>query len=273
MPLFYSNTGEAVYSEAEFSLGGDDWTEHGIQTLVLYFYGAAGNTGQLSVKIDDVEVPYPGDAADITRPRWKQWNIDLASFGISLQNVTTLGIRIDGNAAAGTLYFDDIRLYRSAPAMASEEIWLEAEAGALTAPMRAFSALPGASGGEYIGVELGNVSTANPPAPDGTATYSITVKGGTYKLLARVIAPSDGEDSLWVRIQGATTNTNNHSSGWVRWNEMVHGTDWQWDEVHSSDDGNQTVYFTMPAGTYTLEIGYREDNAYVDAIVITKIEP
>ena len=197
---------------------------------------------------------------------------DSIPLGIDLSNVAQFSIgfeRTGASGGSGTVIIDDILLYRSAPAMASEEIWLEAEAGAVTAPMNAYSALPGASGGSYIGAELGNSSTGNPPAPDGTATYSITVQGGTYKLLCRVIAPSSGEDSLWVRIQGATTNTNNHSSGWVRWNDMVHGTDWQWDEVHSSDDSAQTVYFTMPAGTYTLEVGYREDGAYVDALLLT----
>ncbi|UCC99263.1 MAG: LamG domain-containing protein [Phycisphaerales bacterium] len=116
MPLSYGNTGGATYSEAERSFAvGQDWTRHGIQTLVLYFHGTSGNTGQLYVKVNGSKVLYDGDAADIARPRWKQWNIDLASLGIDLQNVTTLGIGMDGDGASGTLYFDDIRLYRQSP--------------------------------------------------------------------------------------------------------------------------------------------------------------
>jgi len=57
---------------------------------------------------------------------------------------------IDGNAAAGKLYVDDLRLYRTAPAAAAEELWMEAESGTITAPMMVFSAIPGASGGQYI---------------------------------------------------------------------------------------------------------------------------
>jgi hypothetical protein len=110
MPLFYSNTGTATYSEAELPLESEDWTIADIKMLVLYFHGTSGNTGQLSVKVNGIEVPYPGDATDISRPRWKQWNIDLASIGADLQNVTTLGIRIDGNGAAGTLYVDAIQI-------------------------------------------------------------------------------------------------------------------------------------------------------------------
>jgi hypothetical protein len=84
--------------------------------LVLYFHGAEGNTGQLYVKIDGSKVVNDGDAGDIAKAEWKQWNIDLAPLGAGVQSVTKLVIGIDGNGAGGTLYIDDIRLYRSAPA-------------------------------------------------------------------------------------------------------------------------------------------------------------
>ena len=116
MPFFYNNTGGAAYSEAELPLSPpQNWTQAGAATFVLYFHGAEDNTGQLYVRIDGSKVVYDGDAGDIAKPRWKQWSIDLASLGSSLQNVTKLSIGIDGNGASGTLYFDDIRLYRSAP--------------------------------------------------------------------------------------------------------------------------------------------------------------
>jgi hypothetical protein len=82
---------------------------------VLYFHGAEGNTGQLYLKINGTKVVYGGDAGDIVKPEWKQWNINLASLGVDLQNITKLAIGIDGNGASGTLYVDDIRLYRLAP--------------------------------------------------------------------------------------------------------------------------------------------------------------
>ena len=112
MPLSYDNTGAAVYSEAERTFAvGQNWTEAGSQTLVLYFRGTEGNTGQLYVKVNASKVVYPGDAADIAKAQWKQWNINLAPLGVDLQNVTKLSIGIDGNGASGTLYIDDIRLY------------------------------------------------------------------------------------------------------------------------------------------------------------------
>jgi len=116
MPLSYDNTGAAAYSEAELTLSpSQNWTQAGAATFVLYFHGTEGNTGQLYVKVNGSKVVYNGDAGDIAKAEWQQWNIDLASLGIDLQNVMKLSIGIDGNGASGTLYIDNIRLYRSAP--------------------------------------------------------------------------------------------------------------------------------------------------------------
>ena len=116
MPLAYSNTGGAAYSEAELPLSPpQNWTQAGAAAFVLYFHGAEGNTGQLYVKVDGSKVVYGGDAGDIAKVEWKQWTIDLASLGAGAQNVMKLVIGVDGNGATGTLLFDDIRLYRLAP--------------------------------------------------------------------------------------------------------------------------------------------------------------
>ncbi|MCP4256277.1 MAG: discoidin domain-containing protein [Planctomycetes bacterium] len=112
MPLFYSNTAGATSSEAQRTFAvAQDWTQAGVQTLVLFFHGTAGNTGQLYVKVNGSKVLYDGDAADIEQEQWTQWNIDLASLGVTLQNITTISIGIDGTDAVGTLYIDDIGLY------------------------------------------------------------------------------------------------------------------------------------------------------------------
>jgi hypothetical protein len=111
MPLIYSNTSGATYSEGERTFAvPQDWSKHGVRTLGLWFDGAVTNTGTLYAKVNGSKVVYDGDAADLRRG-WQAWNIELTSFGVDLQSVKTLGIGIDGNGAGGTLHVDDIRLY------------------------------------------------------------------------------------------------------------------------------------------------------------------
>ncbi|MHC4510505.1 MAG: discoidin domain-containing protein [Planctomycetota bacterium] len=285
MPLLYSNTGGATYSEAIRTFAApQDWTKYGIQTLVLYFHGTPGNTGQLYVKVNGVKVAYPGAAADIQDIRWKQWNIDLASLGVNLASVTTLAIGVDGNGAAGTLYVDDILLYLLAPeiVVSSEEIWIEAEAAdTITDPLTVRDD-PLASGGKYIGTDQGIGNSSDSPPPDGVATYTFTVQGGIYRVSCRIIIPSG--DSFWVRIPGATNLTpgedpdnpgedpDNPGTGWVRWSDPPNSTGWYWYDVFSGDHDAETANWTLPAGTYTLEIARREDGALMDVIVISKID-
>jgi concanavalin A-like lectin/glucanase superfamily protein len=116
MPLFYDNAGGV--SETDLTLAGQDWTRAGITTLTLFFRGEADNTGgQLYVKINGVKVAH-GGADALSKLLWQQWNIDLASVGTNLANVTSLTIGIEGSGA-GKVYIDDIRLYLEAAAVAT----------------------------------------------------------------------------------------------------------------------------------------------------------
>jgi hypothetical protein len=285
VPLTYNNSvassSEVTVDPANLPIG-RDWTVGSPQALVLWFHGNPANavTEQMYVRINDVKVTYPGSAADVAEPRWKQWNIDLTALGISPGSVTQLGIgfeRTGTNGGTGTVFIDDILLYRLAPEIVvpSEEIWIEAEAAdTITEPMKIYDD-PAASGGRYIGTtdDISN-SSNSPPAPAGTASYTFTAGGGTYKISGRINIPS-GNNSFWVRIQGATipAETEIDSSGWVRWNDPPDAPNWFWNDVFSDDDNEDaTVLFTMPAGTYTLEIAYRETGAMLDAIVISRID-
>ena len=277
VPLVYDNSvaslSEVTVNTNDLAIG-RDWTKGAPETLVLWFYGDPGNTGgQLYVKINGVKVVYPEDPGAATPPEWatwRQWNIDLASLGINLANVTTLTIGVDGVGATGLFYFDDILLYKSAPPALKVLTWFEAESGTITAPMLVYSGDPTASGGQYIGTEeiLGD-ETGNPPA-DGIATYNFTVPGGTYKVVLRIVATS-GSNTFWVRIPTATTNTSNHASGWVLFGQPQLSDDWQWAEVTSQNDDNQVVEFTLPVGTHTLEVARREDGTLLDAVAVVSL--
>jgi len=120
MPLNYDNNFGP--SETTLTLGGQDWTASGIQTLSLAFRGTTGNTGNLYVKINNTKVAYDGPAVNLGREAWQIWNIVLANTGASLNNVNTLSIGVDGGSAAGMLYIDDIRLYAEVFGASSNDI-------------------------------------------------------------------------------------------------------------------------------------------------------
>jgi hypothetical protein len=127
MPLFYDNNKQGFfkYSEAELTLTESrDWTENGINKLSIWFRGDSANAAEmLYVALNGSAVVSHNnpDAAQISI--WTQWNIDLQAFadqGVNLVNVNTIAIGLGNKknpvaGGSGTMYFDDIRLYRPAP--------------------------------------------------------------------------------------------------------------------------------------------------------------
>ncbi|MBP8303779.1 MAG: hypothetical protein KBE04_06610 [Phycisphaerae bacterium] len=110
MPLYYDNAGQ-TYSQTDRTwTPAQDWSRFGVTTLVVFFYGRAGNTGQLYVKINGTKIPYPGSSADLATEAWTPWEIDLASHGVPLASISSLSLGIDGSGASGLIYLDDIRL-------------------------------------------------------------------------------------------------------------------------------------------------------------------
>jgi hypothetical protein len=119
MPMYYDNA--VGKSESTLTLtSNNDWTIKGVDTLTIWYRGAATNSAEtMYVTLNGsatVDNDNPGAALS---PRWTEWNIPLQAFadqGINLTSVTsiTLGLR-SGTGGAGMLYFDDIRLYPPAP--------------------------------------------------------------------------------------------------------------------------------------------------------------
>ncbi|MCH7920761.1 MAG: hypothetical protein IIC50_22645 [Planctomycetes bacterium] len=272
LPLHFDNSSAQVSEATRTFDQTQDWTRSGIRTLVLYFKRGADNvgSGQVYVKINDTKMLY--EAAAGLPPGWDvwtQWTIDLSAVA-DAASVRSLTIGVEGAGAQGVIYVDSIQLYKNAPAASEPLSWFEAESGAITAPMQVFSDSPTASAGQHIGTVDGiGDENGNPPA-DGLATYSITVpEDGVYRLAFRVLI-TGGSNSFWVRIPGMVTNTVNHASGWVRFNEMPDGDTWHWEHVYSDDDNQVVVEFTLSAGTHTLEIARREDGTLLDAIAVLK---
>jgi hypothetical protein len=113
MPLYYSGS----VSEATRTFDPpQDWTGHGITTLVLFIRGDVNNvSAPVYVKVNGTKVP---GTISTTKALWQQWNIPLASVsGVTFSNVKTLTIGV-GNGSGnetGTIFVDEIRLYATPP--------------------------------------------------------------------------------------------------------------------------------------------------------------
>jgi len=127
MPVFYNNNqqGKLRYSEVEKTLGSRrDWTEEGVGVLSLWFYGVASNAAEpLYVALNSNAVVTHDNPNAAQIEEWTEWDIDLKAFadqGVNLANVNTIAIGLGNKknpvaGGSGTMYFDDIRLYRPAP--------------------------------------------------------------------------------------------------------------------------------------------------------------
>jgi len=98
-----------------------DWTQAGVTRLVIWFRGRGANDPErMFVALNGNAVVYHDDPSVTQTTGWTPWTIELQEFadqGVNLANVNTItiGFGTKGSPAAGgtgTVYFDDIRLYR-----------------------------------------------------------------------------------------------------------------------------------------------------------------
>ncbi len=111
----YDNAGKT--SEATLTLvGPKDWTDEGVTKLSLWHRGESANApDRIYVALNGTAVVYRNDPAATQLSGWRNWVIDLATFGVNLANINSITIGVGTrNAPApggtGTMYFDDIRL-------------------------------------------------------------------------------------------------------------------------------------------------------------------
>ncbi len=206
MPLAYDHSSGAVYSDAEYTFDmPQDWTVHGIAMLVVYFHGRTENAAApLYVKIDGRKVLYDGGASATTLPVWKQWSIDLASSGANLKSVGTLTIGLgDGKpGGTGTIYIDDIRLYRVAPQVIAP---VDPGTDGLVAHYTLNGNVRDSSGEGHHGTVGGGPVYVDGPAGYGQALEFNGV-GGQY-VDCGAFNPSEGTGRLTVSL-------------WARWNGL-----------------------------------------------------
>jgi hypothetical protein len=118
-----------------------------------------------------------------------------------------------------------------------------------------------ASDGSYLEVIAGNDSKTTMPATEGVTAlhFDNPDASATFTMWARVIAPTNGDDSFWLKMDGGSP---------INWNGFALGSSWHWVHV-TPDGGSSPSSFTLATGTHTLKIGYREDGTRVDAFIIT----
>ena len=123
MPFLYNNSGK--YSEATLALAGTarDWTRHGVGALSLWFRGESANAAERMYVALNGRAVYHDNPNAAQVDVYEEWVIPLQTFadlGVTLNNVTSvaIGFGTPGSAAAGgagTMYIDDLRLYRVSP--------------------------------------------------------------------------------------------------------------------------------------------------------------
>jgi len=127
MPVYYDNNQQAKlkYSEVEKMLtSGRDWTREGVGLLTIWFRGNSDNAAEsLYVALNGNAVVTHDNPAAAQVSTWTEWTIDLQAFadqGVNLANVDTIAIGLGNKnnpvaGGSGTIYIDDIRLYRPTP--------------------------------------------------------------------------------------------------------------------------------------------------------------
>ncbi|MHC4243800.1 MAG: hypothetical protein ACYSU4_15450, partial [Planctomycetota bacterium] len=123
MPLIYDNG--VGLSEVTLTLTDlRNWTEEGVGVLTIWFRGETANAVvPLYVALNGNAVVTHDDLTATQIDTWTEWNIDLTRFadqGVNLSNVNTISIGLGNKTnpvagGTGTMYIDDVRLYRPAP--------------------------------------------------------------------------------------------------------------------------------------------------------------
>jgi len=214
MPLAYDNTAGVAFSETKLSFETpQDWTKHGVTTLVLFFRGQTGNAAApVYLKINDTKIAYNNGAAATTSPLWKQWNIPLTTAGVNFKSVKSLTFGVEGSGA-GTLFVDDIRLYAAAPEVVGAT---DPGSTGLVALYKMDDNVQDSSGKNYHGTLTGDVGYGDGFAGkalnfNGSSTFVALPIGPLVGTLSDVTIAShvsfNGGAGSWQRIFDFGTDT------------------------------------------------------------------
>jgi hypothetical protein len=130
----------------------------------------------------------------------------------------------------------------------------EAESASLRPPM-VIRSDPSASGGQYISATSGR----NTSSPSIEARYSFRVEeSGTYWLWARMYAPDQASDAMYIGIDGSWDRVYPEQTG-----------EYLWTRVGPERDRTGKYGVSLSRGTHEIQVGHAELRARLDALFIT----
>ncbi|NJB86504.1 hypothetical protein GGR26_002272 [Lewinella marina] len=115
---------------------------------------------------------------------------------------------------------------------------------------------------EYAGNSYLSAPQTNDPSQ--YITYSVAVEeAGTYRLFARINAPSLSSNSLWIRVD---------NGNWIKFWKKAGGADLLTDgfEWHTVNQEGNALSFGLTAGNHTITVINREAGTGLDKLVLAK---
>ena len=138
--------------------------------------------------------------------------------------------------------------------------WLETECGDLASGWTTVNS-PAASNGAYI-VYNGprNLTVPGDAATDRKAYFTVDVNAaGNYHLFLRLDAPSDDDNSVWVRVDDGKWMKMWKDAGGN--NLLTNGFEW-----HRVNDDGKSAVFNLAVGQHTITLANRESGTMLDKL-------
>ena len=143
----------------------------------------------------------------------------------------------------------------ASPPPTSTNVWLEAECASSVGSAWQAKQNSQASGGEYVVYKGSSSMDQAPGGSKAELVYAIDLEqGGNYYLLARIQAPSNAENSVWVKID---------EGAWIKWwEEITLGNSFHWNLAPGGA-------VSLSPGAHTLRVAYRESGTQLDKLLLS----
>lgn len=210
--------------------------------------GAQGGGGPLQVGSTR---PWAGASVLVPEP----------SRGVLEVDGEDIGMALLAGLAPVLSHQDDVAQIVSIVVPSDRAVSWEAEAGYVVAPM-VVDHCNDASGAAYVWMP--GEPGGRGGDPSGSVTWRLQMQQeGTYYVWGRVRAPTQEDDSFFVRVATDLAELVTRSD----WHTGIH-EEWDWTPVRLDRDLHPTPLY-LPAGEVELQLMVREDGTAIDCLYIT----